>query len=344
MFAGASLTETCHHQGDWTCKGYDGTPPAVEFVPTTEHTDCVSTAADGSTTIECIVHTASPGAVGPSLSSMDDTAVPSDLTITEIFAAGADDAVSDWFEVSNPTDAAIDTANLFYDDKSADTGDKDALVLDGGSIPAGGSAVFVVDYSGTPDAAKAAFVASWGDLNPGELLGHVGSEADSGAGLGNGGDAAVLFRDDTVVDSLAYTTNRASHWNTFTPRSFSAEGTECCRPTYVQAGNSVVGSPFCKSRDTFWFDRPTSLKSSVTIADYNFVPYYARSGAVTCPPAPPEPAWMSAEGAPVAAPVTGSIRVTELYSGSGDSDNPTEDWFELTNLGVVDVSTAGWCK
>lgn len=49
-------------------------------------------------------------------------------------------------------------------------------------------------------------------------------------------------------------------------------------------------------------------------------------------------------GAYVAPPPEGSVRITEVFAGSHyDSGiKVTEDWYEITNIGSVDVDTLGW--
>lgn len=143
-----------------------------------------------------------------------------------------------------------------------------------------------------------------------------------------------IFRGNKLIAQLAYTKNQADHWNTFTPKAFSSNGIDCARPSFVKKGApAVVGSPYFYNEKSLMDQMMSSPKK--------------------CPPMPPAPAWLQAAtpakctkgcvGWPV--PITwpkGSIKITELYSGSGDAGKFSEDWVELTNFGKVSVSTAGW--
>ncbi len=120
-------------------------------------------------------------------------AAVADVEITEIYLGiSGEDGTADWFEITNNTGAAIDTADYWYDDVSAEFGD--AVQLTSTILNPGESAVVLIGAA----ADQVNFDAVWG-------AGINVVFADGGAGLGQGGDAVNLFLADmTLVQTLAY--------------------------------------------------------------------------------------------------------------------------------------------
>jgi hypothetical protein len=130
------------------------------------------------------------------------------VTITEAFTGlSGEDGTADWFEVTNNTGAAINTADFWYDDDSASFGS--AGQLDSIVLGAGESAIFLIsdDNVAVDDvnyaSAIAEFQAIWsfsgliGLTNGGGALGQGGDQIN----LLDAGGSVVVFAD--VAESLS---------------------------------------------------------------------------------------------------------------------------------------------
>ncbi len=122
------------------------------------------------------------------------------IVITEIWSGVAGpDHTSDWFELTNTGDAAVDPSTWFYDDESADP-TEDSPLTGVSSIAPGESVVFLAsweDVTDVLDEAIASFRTVWG---LGESV-QVGS-VTGGAGLGSGGDVVNIFDGNTAGAAL----------------------------------------------------------------------------------------------------------------------------------------------
>ena len=130
------------------------------------------------------------------------------VTITEAFTGlSGEDGTADWFEVTNNTGAAINTADFWYDDDSASFGS--AGQLDSIVLGAGESAIFLIsdDNVAVDDvnyaSAIAEFQAIWsfsgliGLTNGGGALGQGGDQIN----LLDAGGSVMVFAD--VAESLS---------------------------------------------------------------------------------------------------------------------------------------------
>lgn len=124
-----------------------------------------------------------------------------DARITEIYVGiPGPDGTQDWIEVMNTGATPIDTAELFYDDVSADpleAGQLDSFILEPGE-----SAIFLLEADAVNETEFGSsieeFFGIWGPtLNVGL--------SNGGGGLGSGGDAAnIMDSDGNVIDTLEY--------------------------------------------------------------------------------------------------------------------------------------------
>lgn len=115
----------------------------------------------------------------------------SDVSITEAFVGlSGEDGTQDWFEITNNTNSAIDTASFIYDDDSADPADGGQL--DSIMLGAGQSMIFLIsdDNEAIDDVTYASAIAEFQAIwNYSGLIGLT----NGGGGLGQGGDAINLF-------------------------------------------------------------------------------------------------------------------------------------------------------
>ncbi|MEL6795632.1 MAG: PEP-CTERM sorting domain-containing protein [Planctomycetota bacterium] len=110
------------------------------------------------------------------------------VLVTEAFVGlSGPDGTEDWFELTNFGGSAVDTAQFFYDDDSADF--SEAAPLSSILLQPGESAVFLID-SGAAEVAE--FEDVWGS---GILVGTT----TGGSGLGQGGDGVTLFLGDGSI-------------------------------------------------------------------------------------------------------------------------------------------------
>lgn len=132
------------------------------------------------------------------------------LRITEVMSSSTA-VTSDWFELVNLGDTAVDLAGYRMDDNSFSFGSGVALAFGGfggtSLLQPGESAVFIESTD------IATFRATW--KLPTSL--KVGSYGGSGVGLSSGGDAVVLFNSAGVeqhrVTFLAATSGRSFAWD-----------------------------------------------------------------------------------------------------------------------------------
>ncbi len=159
-----------------------------------------------------------------------------DVVVTEIWPGGLDGAEvwSDWFELTNYGDTAVDPSGWYYDDDSADPTKNDP-VLGLSTIAPGESVIVLVSWEDdwtTYDNALAAFNAGWDVDNAltNVQIGYV----DGGSGLGGGGGGDEVW----VFDSNASGANTIASqgYSNAQVESFVAQPDGTWNNDYAQVG------------------------------------------------------------------------------------------------------------
>ena len=135
-------------------------------------------------------------------------AASAQLTITELYTGiSGEDGTVDWIEVTNTSDAAVDTGGFFYDDSGPNLAD--AVALPSFVLNPGESAVILLEFAASNDDDFAnstdEFLTIWG-FNAGDI--NLGVTVNDGGGLGQGSDGAFIGVDNggvlDIVDGLEY--------------------------------------------------------------------------------------------------------------------------------------------